>query len=58
MAKVMAYHTESDEYPPEQRSVYHDRDDCPDGKQIHPWHSRMGKGSPERKRCEKCVKLG
>jgi hypothetical protein len=36
MAKVAAYHTTSPEYPPTHRNVYHDHDDCHDGKSIKP----------------------
>ncbi len=36
--KVAPYHTNSTEYPPEHRNVYHDHDDCPDGKRIKPQH--------------------
>ena len=58
MAKVAAYHTDSPEYPPKHRTVYHDHDDCQDGKQIKMWHRKPGKGSPERKRCDECIRLG
>ncbi len=58
MAKVAAYHTDSPEYPPTHRTVYHDHDDCPDGKQIKTWHRKAGKGWPERRRCDECIRLG
>ena len=34
MTKVSAYHTNSLEYVPNHRAVYHDKDTCPDGKRI------------------------
>ena len=36
MATVSPYHTNSEEYPPKHREVYHDKDTCPDGKKIQP----------------------
>jgi hypothetical protein len=56
MAKVPAYHTNSPEYPPEQREVYHDHDNCKDGKQIKPQH--RASGTAGRRRCKECIKLG
>jgi len=56
MAKIDLYHTDSPEYPPEHRNVYHDHDDCPDGKRIKSWHRKDGKGN--RPRCDECIKLG
>ena len=44
MAKVAPYHTDSPEYPPEHRNVYHDHDDCKDGKKILPRHRLNGTG--------------
>jgi hypothetical protein len=38
VAKVASYHTNSPEYPPQHRSVYHDHDNCQDGKRILPQH--------------------
>lgn len=57
MAKVAPYHTDSPEYPPKHRNVYHDHDDCPDGRQIKPWHKKAGMGI-SRHRCDECIKLG
>lgn len=34
MSKVPPYHTNSPEYEPRHREVYHDDDDCYDGKAI------------------------
>lgn len=56
MAKVTPYHTNSPEYPPKHRNVYHDHDNCPDGKQIKSWHRVAG--SAGRPRCDECKKLG
>ncbi len=56
MAKVPTYHTDSEEYPPRHRNVYHDHDDCPDGKRILPKHRKSGTGG--KSRCDECIKLG
>jgi hypothetical protein len=53
MAKVDAYHTDSEEYS--HRDVYHDHDDCKDGKQIQAKHRKAGKGN--RPRCKVCIGL-
>ncbi len=56
MAKVLPYHTNSPEEPPKHREVYHDHDDCPDGRRIKPEHWVSGdRGKP---RCDACKKLG
>jgi hypothetical protein len=44
MAKVPAYHTDFGEHPAEYRDVYHDHDDCPDGRLILPHHRSSGTG--------------
>ena len=54
MDKVSPYHTNSMEY--EHRNVYHDHDDCKDGKQIKPQHRLMGSGG--KPRCKECIRLG
>jgi hypothetical protein len=54
MAKVAAYHTDSEEYS--HRDVYHDHNDCKDGKQILDKHRKSGTGY--RPRCKECIKLG
>jgi hypothetical protein len=36
--------------------VYHDHDDCPDGKRIKPQHRSSGTGG--KPRCTECIKLG
>jgi hypothetical protein len=56
MAKVSPYHTDSPEYPPKHRNVYHDHDDCPDGKKIESKHRKSGTGN--KPRCDECIKLG
>jgi hypothetical protein len=56
MAKVTAYHTNSPEYPPAHRNVYHDYDNCPTGKQIKQQHKEYGAAG--RPRCDDCKKLG
>jgi hypothetical protein len=56
MAKVQPYNTNSLEYPPSHRNVFHDHDDCPDGKKIKPWHRENGTGGKQR--CDECIKLG
>lgn len=53
MAKVAAYHTTSPEYP---REVYHDHDNCHDGKAIKPQHRVSGTGG--KPRCKVCISLG
>jgi len=56
MSKVPAYNTDSLEYPPEHRNVYHDHSDCKDGKKILPVHKKSGTGGKQR--CKECIKLG
>lgn len=56
MGKVGAYHTDSTEYPPEHREVYHDHDDCKDGKRIKSEHRKSGTGG--KKHCKECIRLG
>src|ERR1700693_1256830 len=55
MTKVNPYHTNSLEYPPEHRNVYHDHDDCPDGKKIMQRHREAGTGG--KPRCKVCIRL-
>jgi len=56
MAKVAPYHTDTPEYPPKHREVYHDHDDCHDGKAIKPQHRKAGTGN--KPRCKVCINLG
>jgi hypothetical protein len=55
MATVSPYHTNSQEYPPKHREVYHDKDTCPDGKRIQQKHIEHGTGG--KKHCEECYKV-
>jgi hypothetical protein len=43
-------------YPPSHRNVYHDHNNCKDGKQIKSQHRKNGTGGKER--CKECIKLG
>ena len=56
MAIVYPYHTNSMEYPPKHRNVYHNHDNCPDGKHIKPQHKEQG--TANRPRCDECIRLG
>lgn len=53
MTKVAAFHTDSPEYLPSHREVYHDKDTCPDGKKIKSEHRVKGEGG--KKHCKHCV---
>jgi hypothetical protein len=55
MGKVQPFHTNSPEYTPKHREVYHDKDTCPDGKRIKPEHLLRGDGN--KKHCLECNKL-
>jgi hypothetical protein len=55
MAKVSPFHTDSPEYPPKHREVYHDKNTCPDGKRIKPEHLKNGTGN--KKHCLECDKV-
>jgi hypothetical protein len=55
MAIVSAFNTNSSEYPPKHREVYHDKDTCPDGKRIKPEHRKAGTGG--KKHCLECDKV-
>lgn len=55
MARCAAFHTNSPEYLPKHREVYHDKDTCPDGKKIKPEHRINGTG--EKKHCLECDKV-
>ena len=56
MARVAAYHTDSQEEPPRHREVYHNHDDCKDGKRIMPQHRKEGTGG--KPLCKECIRLG
>jgi hypothetical protein len=55
MATVNPYHTNSQEYPADQRSVHHNKDTCPDGKRIQRVHRVPGTG--QRPLCKECPKV-
>ncbi len=55
MPKVEPFHTNSPEYPPTHRNVYHDHSECKFGKDIKSWHRIHGKA--ERPRCDECIRL-
>jgi hypothetical protein len=55
MAKIAPFHTNSPEYEPRHREVYHDKDTCPDGKRILPKHHVNGTGN--KKHCLECDKV-
>lgn len=56
MAKVSPYHTSSDEESAHNREVYHDHDDCEDGRRIKPWNKVAG--TALRPKCKVCSALG
>ena len=53
--KVPAFHTDRPEYPPWQRTFYHDKDTCPEGQRIMPGQ-RMS-GTAFKRRCVECSKF-
>jgi len=53
--KVASFHTNSMEYTPEIRTVYHDHDNCVDGRRILRQHRVSGTGN--KPRCKMCIKL-
>jgi hypothetical protein len=55
MAKVTPFHTDSPEYAPTHREVYHDDSACSQGKKIQDKHRKSGKGN--KKLCSECAKL-
>jgi hypothetical protein len=55
MAKCPPFHTDSEEYKPKHREVYHDDDECSEGEKIEKKHRKDGEGN--RKRCEVCDDL-
>jgi len=52
--KVSPYRTSVPEYGGE-RNVYHDDNQCPDGKRIKPEHRKPGKDG--RPLCKQCARL-
>jgi hypothetical protein len=55
MAKVAPYHTTTPEQEYRQRNVYHDLDDCPDGRRILRENRKSGMAG--RPRCDACKDL-
>ena len=53
MAKVPPYNTDFEEHPAEYRDVYHDHDDCPEGRLILPHRRKSGYGG--KPQCKKCA---
>jgi hypothetical protein len=51
---VPPFHTNSPEYPPKHREVYHDKNTCPDGQRIQEKHREKGTGN--KKHCLECDK--
>jgi hypothetical protein len=52
VAKVAPFHTSEPETPP----VYHNNDDCSEGKKIKSWHKVTGTGTG-RRLCKICEGL-
>lgn len=52
--KVNPFHTTSPESPPH-RNVYHDNNQCSDGKRIKPEHRQSGTAG--RPKCDECKSL-
>jgi hypothetical protein len=55
MAMVAPYHTDSPAYALKDRSIYHDKDTCPNGRRIELGHRKDGKGG--KKHCFECNKV-
>lgn len=55
MAIKAPFHTDSPEYEPKHREVYHSKDDCSEGKKIQDKHRKAGTGG--KKLCEVCAKM-
>jgi hypothetical protein len=55
VTKMPAFHTNSDEYRPEDKQVYHDNDECGHGKLIQTKHREPG--TANRRRCDRCTTL-
>lgn len=56
MAQVAEFHTDSDEYRPEDKLVYHDNDECGYGNRIKRDGNAVA-GTAGRRRCERCDEL-
>jgi hypothetical protein len=55
MVKRTSFHTESPEYPPKNRAVHHNDDECYEGKRILGRHRRAGNGG--KPLCKVCAGL-
>ena len=55
MAHVAPFHTDSPEYQPTHRNVFHNDSLCEHGKAIKPEHRVAGTG--DRERCDRCEVL-
>jgi hypothetical protein len=55
MAHESPFHTDSQEYPPTHRDVYHDNSLCDHGKAVKQEHRVSGRGG--RPRCDRCDTL-
>jgi hypothetical protein len=53
--KVNPFHTTSLKYGSEHRNVYHDNNQCADGKRIEPEHRVSGTAG--RPKCDECKRL-
>jgi len=49
---MATYHTNSKEYPPKNREVHHNNEQCPEGKKIKPEHRESGTGG--KPLCREC----
>lgn len=57
MSKVQPYHTDTPEGGQVgHRDVYHDHDNCSEGRRIKPKNRRPGTGG--RPRCDECKSMG
>ena len=56
VTRIPDFHTNSPEYPPSHRNVYHDQSGCKYGKEIKLPHRLSGQGG--RPRCDECKRLG
>jgi hypothetical protein len=56
VSKVPAFHTDSDDYRPEDKLVYHDNDECQYGKEIKRDGNQVA-GTDGRRRCYRCDEL-
>jgi hypothetical protein len=55
MSTIEPFHTDSPNYPPKDREIYHDKNTCPDGKNIKDEHRKIGTGNKQH--CPECDKV-